>query len=686
MPNVRIDRAPDRTPAFAQQDARWAALALLVGAAYYGTGIAALALRLEPGGISTIWLPHGVFLAALILTPARRWPLYLAVLLPVHVHLVRHFQGAVPLGIMLMQFAGNAGQAAVGAVAVRHFIGPRPRLDDLRNMTLFLVLGLTVPVLLVSAVVTGVFVIGGWVDSFGLAWHRRTLAQVCGGSMLSVIIFEIAVGRTAAVLGSRRRQLEYLALTLGVLTLVLPPVFGAHDLADQQGLFFAPLPLLLWTAVRFGPAGLSLHLLFVAIAALGLTEAGHGPFVAVSPAQSIVSLELFLLSVAIPLLLLAALVAERDRSSQSLRASEERLRLALAAGHMGAWDWDVRRQSATWSREYFSIIGLAPFSVEPSQRIWASRVHPDDLLRAERLMEEAIAERKEYRCEYRVIGADGVPRWVEAQAQPIYDLVGECVRVMGLIVDITERKRAEEALRKVQAELAHVTRVVTLGELTGSIAHEINQPLGAVVNNASACLRWLTAKNLEEARQSAVQVIADAHRAGEIIGRIRTLVKKVPPRMDWLDIDETVREVIVLARSEVQANRVSLETQLAGGLPPIWGDRIQLQQVMLNLLINAIEAMSRVNEGPRELWVSTEKGNSADVVITVRDSGPGVDPQSRDRLFDAFYTTKAEGLGMGLAISRSIVESHGGRLWATANVPHGAVFQFTVPMGRAGAA
>jgi PAS domain S-box-containing protein len=271
-----------------------------------------------------------------------------------------------------------------------------------------------------------------------------------------------------------------------------------------------------------------------------------------------------------------------------------------------------------------------------------------------------------------------------------------------------ERKRAEDALQEAQAELAHVTRVAALGELTASIAHEINQPLGAVVNNASACLRWLTAHNLEEARQSASLVIAEGHRAGQIIGRIRALAKKAPPQKDWLDINETIAEVIAMARSAAQRNRISLQTGLADDLPLILGDRIQLQQVILNLLINAIEAMSEVKEGPRELRVSSQKftknpargphalqtGESEEdeyaaralteaegtcVLIAVRNSGPSLDPKSLERLFDAFYTTKPQGLGMGLAISRSIIEAHGGMLWAKANVPRGAVFQFTLP-------
>src|SRR5262249_19341031 len=255
---------------------------------------------------------------------------------------------------------------------------------------------------------------------------------------------------------------------------------------------------------------------------------------------------------------------------------------------------------------------------------------------------------------------------------------------VAFVLDLTERKRTEEALHQTQAELAYMARLTTLGELTASIAHEVNQPLGAMVNNASACVRWLAAQNLEEARQSALRVIADGHRAGDIIGRIRALTKKAPPQKDWLDLNATIRDVLALARSEVQRHGVLPETHLAAEVPRILGDRIQLQQVLLNLVMNAIEVLSGVSAGPRRLWVSSERGAAREVVMAVRDSGPGLEPQHLERLFEAFYTTKPQGLGLGLAISRRIIEAHGGRLWATANEGRGATFQFTVPIGSEG--
>jgi len=242
---------------------------------------------------------------------------------------------------------------------------------------------------------------------------------------------------------------------------------------------------------------------------------------------------------------------------------------------------------------------------------------------------------------------------------------------------------ASEALREAQMQLAHVNRVTTMGQLAASIAHEVNQPLAAAVINAHAALRWLGAQppDLEEGREALGYIIKDGRRASEVIDRIRALIKKAPARNDPLDINEIVLEVIALTRSEVLSNGVSLQSQLANGLPLVRGDRIQLQQVILNLVVNAVEAMSSTGEGARELLISTGKDASDAVLVAVRDSGPGLDPEGMGRLFDAFYTTKPGGMGMGLSICCSIIEGHGGRIWASANVPQGAVFQFTLPVG-----
>jgi PAS domain S-box-containing protein len=260
---------------------------------------------------------------------------------------------------------------------------------------------------------------------------------------------------------------------------------------------------------------------------------------------------------------------------------------------------------------------------------------------------------------------------------------------VGFVLDLTEQKRVEAEARENERryrealmELAHANRVTTMGQLTASIAHEVSQPIAAVVTNAQAGSLWLDAQppNLEEVRQSLGYIVSDAMRAGDVIGRIRALVRKAPPQRVALAINEVVLEVIALTHAEVAKNRVSVRTQLADGLPRIHADRVQLQQVILNLIVNAVEAMSSVGSGGRELQISTSRNAANGILVSLRDSGPGLDPKNVDYLFDAFYTTKAQGMGMGLAICRSIIEAHGGRMWAGANEPRGAVFQFTLPL------
>ena len=238
-----------------------------------------------------------------------------------------------------------------------------------------------------------------------------------------------------------------------------------------------------------------------------------------------------------------------------------------------------------------------------------------------------------------------------------------------------------EALQQVQTELTHVSRVMTLGELTASIAHEVNQPLAAIVTNGNATLRWLggATPNMSEARQAVERIIKDSYRASAVISRIRALVKKTPPRNDLVDLNEVIVEVFALAQNEARRNRVFLNQQLKHDLPHVRGDRVQLQQVILNLIINGLEAIAKSNNGTGELSVMTDQDEADNVRIAVSDSGEGLDAANLERVFDAFFTTKPDGMGMGLAISRTIIESHGGRLWATSNSPKGAVFQFTLP-------
>jgi PAS domain S-box-containing protein len=257
-------------------------------------------------------------------------------------------------------------------------------------------------------------------------------------------------------------------------------------------------------------------------------------------------------------------------------------------------------------------------------------------------------------------------------------------QAVAFVVDLSERKRAEEALQRTQAELAHITRVTTLGELAASIAHEVNQPLAAIVADATASLNWLAAAppDLDRVRDALDAIVTDGHRAAEVIQRIRQLARKSAPRKDRLDVNSIVRDVEPLVQAELRRHEVALTLDLASGLPPVLGDRVQLQQVLLNLVMNGIEAMAAVTDRPRELLIRSHPHEEAQVLVAVQDTGVGIDPNDVDQLFSAFFTTKPAGMGMGLSISRSIVEAHGGRLWATPNAGHGATFHFALPAIR----
>jgi PAS domain S-box-containing protein len=374
---------------------------------------------------------------------------------------------------------------------------------------------------------------------------------------------------------------------------------------------------------------------------------------------------------------------ERKRAEEALRESEERWRAVFENSAAGIALANSSGRFLAANSAYQKMLG---YSEEELRRLSFLDITHQDYRDANSVLTAELLEGKRpyFEMEKRYQRKDGHLIWVRVHVSLVSGTQSTPRFLLGIVENVTERKLAEEALRNAQAELAHVTRVTTLGEMTASIAHELNQPLGAVVNNASACLRWLAANNVEEARRSAELIRADGHRAGEIIGRIRALAKKTPPRKDWLDINETIREVIALASSEMHRHGITLESRLSDDVhyvPLLFADRIQLQQVILNLVMNAVEAMSENSNDPRQLLIRTGTDASGGIVVAVQDSGPGLAPENLDQLFTPFYTTKPQGMGMGLAICRSIVEAHGGRLWATANVPHGAVFQLTLPIG-----
>src|SRR5437588_4296018 len=308
------------------------------------------------------------------------------------------------------------------------------------------------------------------------------------------------------------------------------------------------------------------------------------------------------------------------------------------------------------------------------------RIHPADQAIWQDAINRAVSEKSEYDLEFRILLPDGAIKHIHTIGHPILSESGDLVQFFGSSTDVTERKRAEEALRQAQADLARVNRVTTMGELTASLAHEVNQPIAAAVTNANTCLRWLTRDDpdLQEAREAASRIVKDATRAAGIISRVRLLFKKGTLRHELVDVNEAIREMIVLLRSEATRYNITVRIELAPDLPRIMGDRVQLQQVLMNLIVNSIDAMKEA-DGARELAVKSQRTEKEQVLVSVSDTGVGLPPQQAEQVFNAFFTTKPHGTGMGLRISRSIVESHGGPLWAADNSPRGASFHFVLP-------
>jgi PAS domain S-box-containing protein len=369
--------------------------------------------------------------------------------------------------------------------------------------------------------------------------------------------------------------------------------------------------------------------------------------------------------------------------SGELTRSEAYLEEAQRLSHTGSFGWRVSTGEIVWSKESFRIFEYDRSLGVTLDRV-IQRVHPEDRALVQRTLDRASRDGKDFDYEHRLLMGDGSIKHVHVVAHAVRDQANE-LEFIGAVMDVTRARRVEQQMHQARTELAHVARVTTLGKLTGAIAHEINQPLSAVVTGGRACLRWLTKEppNVEEARSVVEGVIKSGIRAGEVISRLRAMMKKSPAHRELLNINDAILAVIALVSAEAQRNRVVLRTELSNDLPLILGDRIQLQQVILNLVVNAIEATSGIDQSEREVFVVSRKDGYKAALVEVQDSGAGLEGVALDRLFDAFYTTKPDGMGIGLAVSRTIIESPGGQLRALPDVPKGAVFQFRLPTNDA---
>jgi len=376
---------------------------------------------------------------------------------------------------------------------------------------------------------------------------------------------------------------------------------------------------------------------------------------------------------------IASIAIERALSEAALKRSEAFLAEAQHLSRVGSFAWRMATNEITWSEQLYRIFEFDPH-VRVTLELIGTRVHPEDLTLFHDMIERASSSASDFQYEHRLLMPDHSIKYLHLIAHGTRNEDGE-LEYIGAAQDVTQWRLSEEALGKASAELAHVTRVMSLGALTASIAHEVNQPLSGSISNASTCLRMLDADppNVDGARETARRTIRDGHRASDVISRLRALFSRKDMATELVDLNEATREVITLALSELQRNRVIVKPELADQLPIVAGDRIQLQQVILNLLRNASDAMSGVDDRPRQLLIRTEHDADCGVRLSVQDAGVGFAPESINKLFNSFYTTKSNGMGIGLSVSRSIIENHQGCLWATSNDGPGATFSFSIP-------
>jgi PAS domain S-box-containing protein len=379
---------------------------------------------------------------------------------------------------------------------------------------------------------------------------------------------------------------------------------------------------------------------------------------------------------------LAGVAIERKLAQDALRSSEAYLAEAQRFARLGTWIWKVQGREAVYlSDEWYRIYGFNPEDGIPNWEQRLERIHPEDRAKWRDTIDRAIRDKCDYEVEFRILLPTGIVKYLNTVGHPVRNKSGDLVKFVGISTDITERKRADqerERLHQLEADLAHINRVSMMGELAGSLAHELKQPIAAALMNAKTCVRWLRrdTPDIAEGCEAASRVFNDARRAAEIIDRIRSLYRRDTSERELLDLNEIIREMIVLVHDKANRTSISIRTELDPGLPLINADRVQLQQVLMNLMLNGIEAMKDANG---ELIVCSTGTEDGQLLISVSDSGIGLPIGEVERIFDAFFTTKPQGTGMGLSISRRIIESHGGRLWACANAGRGATFQFTLP-------
>ena len=638
---------------------------LLVCIGYYLGAKLGFALTLQPQPVSVLWPPNAILLAALLLTPTRTWPLILLAAFPAH--WASQWQSEVPFTMMICWFISNSFEALVGAVLIRRFTGYPMQFDNVRSVGIFIAFGVFLGPLVSSFVDAGFVQLNRFGKTpFWEVWRLRFFSNALAALTLVTTIVSCSQIRIRALCRPRPALLaEALPLAV-VVVLVGYGVFIWPEAGPGRKpvLLYVALPFLLWAAVRFGFTGASTSILAIALLAIWGTAHGRGPFASGEPLENAISLQVFLILTSMPLLCLAAVLQERRKVEEALRESEERYREIVETQTEMICRF-LPDSTLTFVNEAFCRSCNRPRSELIGRKF------------AELVPGSVVSKLLDEKFEYEVLRGDGTSVWQEWVGRTIHGPDGGVIEFQAIGRDITDRKRVEKA----NEQLAHASRLAIVGELTASIAHEINQPLGAILSNADAAAMLLDANphNLQEVKQILSDIRKDDVRASEVILHIRALLRKRQLELQPLEINQVAEAVWRLVQAEARLRSVEIEPHFAGHLPLVQGDRVHLQQVFLNLTLNAMDAMAEKPKGQRRLRITTALHESGGIKVSVCDSGRGIPVDRFLRLFESFYTTKQEGMGLGLSISRAIIEAHRGRIWAENNADGGATFHFMLP-------
>jgi len=655
---------------------------LITGACYYLATQIAWALCFPNSKVSLFFPPHAVLVSILLLVPTRHWWAY--TLAAAGAHFLATQQAQWPPLYALHCEAFDAVQNLATAALIRVFIKSPLNAITLRDAIVFVLV----------AVVVVPFGTAFWGAAFTISNHFGTSYWIEWRNLGISNAVTAVVLVPAILLGVRHltgpwpkvalaRLLEAALLGIGLLTVGMF-AFGTLPAGPETSPIFlyAPIPFLVWAALRFGLGGTSASILVITFQAIWGTMHGRGPFLMQSPAENALALQTFLLVSAVPLLFLAILIEDERRSQSALRESEVRFRNVADTAPVLIWMSDPEKKGIFFNKGWLEFTGR---TVDQERGTgWLEGIHAEDLAHTLDVCGTAFGKREPFTVEYRLRHNDGEYRWLLDTGTPRSDADGAFLGYIGSCIDITERRQAELDHQLQSTELARVGRLAVMGELAASLAHEVNNPLGAMVTNASAGQRLLSRGQLctEELRELLADIVADGQRAREVVQGIRNMVRKSEASHAPVDMKDVIRDLLRIVRADAIARKVNLAAEVDPNPGVVMADRVQLLQVLLNLTMNAFEAVTVMRPDARRVVVRADRVKGGTICVSVRDSGPGFPEGITDQLFEPFFSTKAEGTGMGLAIARSIVEAHGGTLSAKNCEGSGALFTICLPEAR----